>query len=70
MINLALVKAAPETAAEHDRLRKVNARLLRALRLAAQYLGKAVADDLMSECVRPPKFALRIAEETIKEAQP
>jgi len=32
--------------------------LYKACKLARAYLGKAVADNLMANCARPPKFAL------------
>ncbi len=67
--NAHLIATAPETAAERDYLQEVNRQLVTALNLAILYLGKAVADDLMSDCVRPPAFALRKAVKAVAEAK-
>jgi len=67
--NAALIAAAPETAAERDRLMVVNAELVNALELAAKYLRKAVAEDLMSDCVRSPRYALIVAGRALANAQ-
>lgn len=67
--NAAFIAAAPETAAERDRFRVVNAELVNALELAEKYLRKAVAEDLMSECVRTPRHALAVANSALDNAQ-
>ena len=54
---------------ERDRLLAVNIELLNALELAAKYLRKVVADDLMSECVRSPQYALMVATYALANAQ-
>ncbi len=56
-------------ASERDRLREVNAMLFSALNLAAKYLAKAVTDDLMTDCVRPPRYALDQANAAIAAAK-
>lgn len=43
--------------------------MLKALKLAQAYLGKAVADDLMANCARPPKYALDVVSDAIKAAE-
>ena len=67
--NAALIAAAPETAAERDRLKTVNAELVYALKMAAGYLGRAVAEGLMSDCVRTPRHALAVANSALDNAQ-
>lgn len=42
--------------------------MIQALKLARTYLGKAVADGLMQNCVRPPQFALKKIEAALKQA--
>ena len=49
----ALFAAAPETAAECDRLREVNAAYESCLIAAAKIIGKVVADDLMPGISKP-----------------
>ena len=49
--NVYLIAAAPD--------------LLKALKLARAYLGKAVADGLMQNCARPPQHALSVVEAAI-----
>ena len=43
--------------------------LLEALEMANKYLGKAVADDLMSGCVVPVSRAFEITEHAIAQAR-
>ena len=58
--NARLIAAAPETAAERDRLRKVNAELLEALRLISGLCDDEPADIKargLSRCCRINEFA-------------
>ena len=58
--NARLIAAAPETAAERDRLRKVNAELLKALRLISGLCDDEPADIKargLSRCCRINEFA-------------
>jgi hypothetical protein len=36
-----------------------------ALSVAAKYLAKAVAEDLMTNCVRPPRYALDLVRKAL-----
>jgi hypothetical protein len=43
--------------------------VVRALDVAGEYLGKAVADGLMAGCARPPKYGLAQVENALASLQ-
>ena len=71
MANAALIAAAPETAAELDRLRAVNVELLAALKRNVQWVGKLIADGGHINAAAPNAavYALAQGEAAIARAE-